>query len=108
MPTPKANPLPKPVGKKKSGNARCPREAANGTFTEEFGTTQAGAAAAMQWLQKTRAWIETTFSEFCAHDADCPKTQIAIRVTSVLNPLTKQMSYTMAFRVICCCTLRIG
>lgn len=80
---------------------KCPREAASGTLTEEFGTNQSGAAAAAKWLQETRRWISETFDKLCAHDTSCPKTQIVIHTTSALNPATEKMVYTMTFRVIC-------
>jgi hypothetical protein len=90
-----------------TANPNCPRESASGEFTEEFGTNNAGAAAALKWLQDKRAWIDTTFENLCAHDPDCPKTQIVIRTTSAMNPLTKKMAYTIQFRVICYCTTEI-
>jgi len=90
-----------------NGAADCPRESASGTFTAEFGTNQAGAAAALKWLQDKRAWITKTFTNLCAHDTDCPKTNIVISATSAINPLTKQMAYTITFRVICYCTVEI-
>jgi hypothetical protein len=88
-------------------SADCPRESASGTFTEEFGTNNAGATAAAKWLREKRAWINDTFTDLCAHDTDCPKTQIVIKATSAINPLTKKMSYTITFRVICYCTTEI-
>lgn len=107
--------MPKPptVSRKKDKTSReesasCPRESASGTFTEEFGTDEAGAKAAAKWLRETRKWITDTFTDLCAHDENCPKTQIVISVTSAINPLTKHMSYTMTFRVICYCTTVIG
>src|SRR5579863_2234656 len=98
MAPPKNAPL---QGPRKTKSTNCPREAASGTFTEEFGTNNAGAQAAAKWLRETRKWINDTFDKFCAHDESCPKTSIVIRVTSAMNPETKKMSYTITFRVIC-------
>jgi hypothetical protein len=97
MAPPKNVPPPAPAGAKSD----CPREAASGTFTAEFGTNQKGAAAAAKWLRETRAWINDTFDNMCEHDSDCSKTLIVIKVSSTINPLTKNMTYTMTFTVTC-------
>ena len=58
-------------------------------------------------FQRNGPWIDKMFKGWCEYDADCPKTQIVVRTTSAMNPLTKKMAYTITFRVICYCTTEI-